>query len=172
MRSRSLGVGVLTPLLAIALALLAPPADASRHVQGLSVSPNRVDLGRVHVDAPGCSLQIDVLVGCVQKDITLTNTGTETLEFGGFSTCDKVFPDASCSESGPSWGGMFRNNPNPTSCISDFADNFLDPGETCQLTVFAVPSTLGRINGWVMVRTVAGPIDFDFVTIRVTVRGV
>jgi hypothetical protein len=166
---------VLVPLFSLTLAIPAAPASAARHVAGLELSQRSVDFGPVPVDAPGCALVNGQLVGCVTRVVTLTNTGSEVMTFESFSTCSKVFRSfGSCSESGPSWGGVFRDNDNPSACSSDFFDFTLDPGESCQLTLFAVPSAAGRIQGYeiAVVRTGPEPLDLDYRTIRVTVRGV
>jgi hypothetical protein len=174
MRSTFLRAVLLAPLLMVAVVLPAAPADAGHHgIPGLQISPQHVSFGPVAVGAPGCTVQEGVLVGCVTATVTLTNTGSEALLFDSFSTCDKVFPDSSCSQSGPSWGGEFRDN-TPGACSSDFFDFVLDPGESCYLLLFAVPEVEGLIKGFIVVRTHAGPepLDLDFEKIRVTVRGV
>jgi hypothetical protein len=173
MRSRLLLAGL--AILALALTLSPAPASAAHHVAGLELSQRSVDFGSVPVDAPGCSQVNGVLVGCATRTVTLTNAGSETLVFDSFSTCSKVFRSyGSCTESGPSWGGMFGDNGNPGSCIGDLFDAALDPGESCQLTLIGVPSALGRIRGYVAVRVHSGPepLDLDYLTIRVAVRGV
>jgi hypothetical protein len=175
MRLRVLRVGLLAPLLALAVAVPAPSAQAAHHVAGLELSQRSVDFGSVPVGAPGCAQVNGELVGCVTRTVTLTNTGSATLLFDSFSTCDKVFRAyGSCSESGPSWGGMFSDNGNPSSCIGDLFDYALDPGESCELTLIAVPTAIGQIRGYVVARVHTGPepLDLDFTTITVTVRGV
>jgi hypothetical protein len=174
MGSRSRRVGLVIALLALALAWPAGPASAAHHIAGLQMSQRSVDFGVVPVDAPGCSQVNGELVGCVTRTVTLTNTGSEVLLFDSFSTCDKVFGSfGSCSESGPSWGGMFSDNSNPSSCIGDLFDSALDPGESCQLTLLAVPSAAGRIRGYVVARVHSGPdpLDLDYAAIRVSVTG-
>jgi hypothetical protein len=171
---RSLRAGLLVPLLALAVAWPAVPASAAHHIAGLELSQRTVDFGLVPVDAPGCAQVNGELVGCVVQTVTLTNTGSDVLLFDSFSTCDKVFRSfGSCSDTGPSWGGMFSDNGNPSSCIGDLFDYALDPGESCQLTLLAVPSAAGRITGYVVARVHAGPgpLDLDYTTIRVSVTG-
>jgi len=175
MGSRLVRMALLVPLLALAVALPAAPASAAHHVAGLELSQRSVDFGPVPVGAPGCTQVNGELVGCVAQTVTLTNTGSDVLLFDSFSTCDKVFRSfGSCSESGPSWGGMFSDNNNPSSCGGDLSDFALDPGESCQLTLIAVPSAAGRITGYVVARVHAGPgpLDLDYTTIRVSVTGV
>jgi hypothetical protein len=175
MLSKVLRAGLLVPLIVMAVALPAVPASAARHIAGLELSQRSVDFGTVPVGAPGCAQVNGELVGCVVRTVTLTNTGSDVLLLDSFSTCDKVFRHfGSCSESGPSWGGMFTNNSNPISCIGDLFDFALDPGEHCELSLIAVPSAAGRIRGLVVVRVHAGPepLDLDYEAIRVSVRGV
>jgi hypothetical protein len=175
MRSRLFLAGLLVPMIVMALALPSAPARAARHIAGLELSQRSVALGSVPVDAPGCAQVNGELVGCVVRTVTLTNVGRDVLLFDSFSTCDKVFRSfGSCSESGPSWGGMFSDNGNPLSCIGDLFDVALDPGESCELSLIAVPSAAGRIRGLVVVRVHAGPepLDLDYEVIRVSVKGV
>jgi hypothetical protein len=57
--------------------LLAPPAAAA---VSLSVSPSSVDFGRVEVDSQ-CRVDNDIPNEfCVTETLTVTNTGTETLQ--------------------------------------------------------------------------------------------
>jgi hypothetical protein len=175
MRSRLLRAGLLVTLIVSAVALPAVPASAARHIAGLELSKHSVDMGSVPVDAPGCAQVNGELVGCVVRTVTLTNAGSDVLLIDSFSTCDKVFRHfGSCSESGPSWGGMFTDNSNPISCVGDLFDFALDPGESCELSLIAVPSVAGRIRGLVVVRVHAGPepLDLDYEVIRVSVKGV
>ena len=175
MRLVVLRSSVVVALLALAVAWPAVPASASRHIAGLELSQRSVDLGEVPVDAPGCAQVNGELVGCVVRTVTLTNTSSGVLLFDSFSTCSKVFRAfGSCSDSGPSWGGMFGDNSNPSSCIGDLFDFALDPGESCELTLLAVPSAAGRIRGSVVARVHSGPgpLDLDYIAIRVSVTGV
>jgi hypothetical protein len=172
---RSLRVGMLVPLLALAVAIPGTSASAARHVTGLALSTRSVDFGSVPVGAPACAQVNGELVGCVTRTVTLTNTSGDVLLFEGISTCSKVFRSfGSCSGSGPSWGGMFADNGNPSSCIGDLFDSALDPGESCELTLVAVPSAAGRIKGYVAVHGQAGPepLDLDYAVITATVLGV
>ena len=141
MRSRLLRASLLAPLL-LAVVLPAARADewhGARGVPNLRISPHHVYLGRVPVNPPGCTFDTGLPVGCVQRIVTLTNTGTESLVLDSFSTCTKVFPDGSCSESGPSWGGVFSDRSNG-ACTADSFDFVLDPQESCSLRLYAYPT--------------------------------
>jgi hypothetical protein len=171
-RIRTLGFGALVPVIALALAIPAAPASAARHVAGLQLSQRIVNFGEVPVGAPGCTRVNGVLVGCEVRVVTLTNVGSEVIQFESFSTCSKVFRSfGSCSGSGPSWGGTAGYD---SDCGGNLDHWALDPGESCQLTLFAVPSDAGRIQGYeiAVVRVGPEPLDLDYAVIRVTVHGV
>jgi hypothetical protein len=172
MRSQTRRIALALLLLALALALPTAPASAARHVAGLQLSQRSIDFGEVPVGAPGCTRVNGVLVGCEVRTVTLTNVGSEVIQFESFSVCSKVFRSyGSCSGSGPSWGGMAGYD---SDCGGDLDHWALDPGESCQLTLVAVPSDAGRIQGYqiAVVRTGPEPLDLDYAVIRVTVRGV
>ncbi|HSS67797.1 MAG TPA: hypothetical protein VLK34_04550 [Nocardioidaceae bacterium] len=175
MRSRLLRASLLAPLL---LAVMLPAARAdewhgARGVPDLRISPHHVYLGRVPVNPPGCTFDTGLPVGCVQRIVTLTNTGTEAIVLDSFSTCTTVFPDGSCSESGPSWGGVFSDR-SDGACTADSFDFVLDPGESCYLRLFAYPTARKWFKAFEVVRVhdSVDPLLLRFESIKITLRGV
>jgi hypothetical protein len=175
MRSRLLRASLLMALL-MAVMLPAAHADEWRGARGipdLQITPHHVYLGRVPVNDPRCTFVDGGLVGCVERIVTLTNTGTEPLVWDSFSTCGaKVLPDSSCG-SGPSWGGVFSDR-NAGACTADSFDFVLDPGESCYLRLFAYPSARGWFKAYEVIRVHddVDPLLLRFEKIKITVRGV
>src|SRR5688572_26054791 len=115
---------VLLVTFAVLVLVLVPPAAAS---VSASISPTAVDFGRVPFDG-GCFVAGEVPnERCVTRIVTITNTGTESLEGVGFRSCGTyVAASNSCFTIHASWGG-FATGGDPRTCI--FAA--VAPGESC-----------------------------------------
>lgn len=108
-----------------------------------TINPTTVDFGRVPFDG-GCMTVADVPNdNCVTRTITITNTGTESLEGVGFRSCETYVPEFnSCFTIHANWGG-FTSGGDPQTCIF----GVVLPGETCTVVLVADPSRRGRITG-------------------------
>jgi hypothetical protein len=127
-------------LVSFAVLVLVPPAAAS---VSASISPTAVDFGRVPFDV-GCFVAGDVPnERCVTRTVTITNTGTESLEGVGLRSCETYVAASNiCFTIHAGWGG-FATGGDPRTCI--FAA--VAPGESCTVLLVAVPSRRGRIAG-------------------------
>ena len=138
MKTRS----VLTALLMspVLIAALAPAALARGE---LVAEPGRINFGSVSMNCE--TVDSGPRVDCPTRVVTLTNTSQSTLMLNAFSVCGRIVgPNPTCvtSERFPDWGGLVTVE----DCFSPLA-----PGESCSITIVAIPGVRRPIHGYLSV---------------------
>jgi hypothetical protein len=106
MRKALIGLAVL------AMLVLGPAAAAAA---SLSVTPSSVDFGRAPVDSQ-CRVINDVPNKfCITQTLTITNIGTETLQFGSASACERITHGGTCLTAGLGGVALPARRPVPAS---------------------------------------------------------
>jgi hypothetical protein len=150
-----------TSVLAIALVAAASTSSA-RAAANLVAHPSRVDLGQVPVNDPGCVIIGVPGPGCTTAVVLVTNTGDQPVTVGAGSVCERII-GITCATTHKAWGGF--TEPPATTCPGQM----INPGETCQVTLVALPSHKGKIRGEFIMRDQAN----NFILIvPVEVRGI
>ena len=147
----------------LAIALLAvvftPSAGAA---DNLVANPSRVDLGKVPVNDPGCVIIGVPGPGCTTALVLVTNTGDLPVTVGAASVCERII-GITCATTHKAWGGF--TDPPATTCPGQV----IHPGETCQVTLVALPSHKGKVRGEFIMRDQSNNI---IVIVPAEVRGI
>ena len=158
---RQLAAGAFTSVLAVVLLAVVFTSSAGAAAK-LVANPSSVDFGTVPVNDPGCVIIGVPGPGCTTAVVLVTNTGDQPVTVGAASVCERII-GITCATQHKAWGGF--TDPPATTCPGQV----IDPGETCQVTLVAIPSHKGKVRGEFIMRDEAN----NFILIvPVEVRGI